>query len=112
MLITITSIRLRSVFYFFKLSYHGWQVSKQLQKQNGFVELRNTGFGYLHYTCSVWENEAALKAFAVSGAHKTAMQQSAKLATTIQTYTYSSDQVPDWVSAKKLLSENGKTIQF
>ena len=74
--------------------------------------MKNTGFGYLHFTMSVWENEADLRNFACTGAHREAMKESESLATEIGVYTFRSDEVPNWTEAKKLVSENGKVISF
>lgn len=113
MIITITSIRLRSLWHFFKLSQWGYKLYQQSRNKNGNLAMKNTGFGYMHYTLSAWENEEAMKAFAYrGGVHAEAMKDSRKLATEIRTYTYQGDQVPDWKSAKKLLKEHGRKISF
>jgi heme-degrading monooxygenase HmoA len=110
--ITVTSIQLRSVWQFFALSNHGRKIQSQAQKSPGFVKMKNTGWGKLHFTLSGWESEAAMKQFARGGAHLDAMKQSAKLATELRTYTYEADQLPDWNTAKQLLLEKGKVLNF
>lgn len=74
--------------------------------------MKNTGFGYWHYTLSVWESEEAVKQFAVSGAHLAAMKASRSLAYEIRTYTYQSEVVPNWQEVKQLLMQNGKVLLF
>lgn len=74
--------------------------------------MKNTGFGYLHFTLSVWENEEAMKTFARSGKHLEAMKASREIAAEIRTYTFRSEQIPDWKEAKTLLVEKGKAIIF
>ena len=112
MRITVTSIQLRSPWQFFKLSNHGRKIQAQAKKSPGFVKMKNTGWGKLHYTLSVWDSEAAMKAFARTGAHMEAMKQSAALSHEIRTYTYESESLPDWKEAKRLLLQNGKTMKF
>ena len=112
MFVTVTSLKLKSVWGFFKLSLFGLKISNQAKKEKGFVAMKNTGFGYLHYTLTQWQREEDLKRFARSGEHLTAMKKSATLANEIRTYTYASDRMPDWNSAKKLLIENGKSVTF
>ena len=112
MVITITSIRLKSVWYFFKLSLFGLRIVKQTKQEKGFMQMKNTGFGYMHYTLSVWESEEDLKRFARSGAHAAAMQQSKNIATEIRTYTYQIEQIPSWQEVKRLLKEKGKVHTF
>lgn len=112
MIIVVTSLRLRKLWHYFKLTYLVMHIVRQLKSQQGFVSMRNTGFGYMHYTLSVWESEEEMKRFARSGAHQQAMKQSRSIATEIGTYAYQSDQAPDWKQAKRLLVENGKFISF
>jgi len=84
----------------------------QLQKQKGFIKYKNVGFGYMHYTLSAWESEAAMKQFVPTGAHLAAMKNSSKLAAEIRTYTFESEQMPDWKEAKRLLAEKGKVLTY
>jgi hypothetical protein len=110
--VTVTSLKLRSVWGFFKLSLFGLKISQQAKTEKGFIAMKNTGFGLLHYTLTHWQSEEDLKRFAHSGQHLEAMKGSAKLATEIRTYTYESATIPDWATAKKLLLEKGKLLQF
>ena len=112
MFVTITSLRLKSIWGFFKLSLLGLKSSNQAKKEKGFLAIKNTGFGYIHYTLTQWQTEEDLKRFAHSGEHLKAMQAGSKLATELCTYTYSTERMPDWSSAKKLLLEKGKPIIF
>lgn len=112
MFVTITSLKLRSAWGFFKLSWFGLKISNQARQEKGFVAMKNTGFGKLHYTLTQWQTEEDLKRFAHSGEHFKAMKESAKLATEIYTYTYPSDKLPDWELAKKMLVEKGKPLSF
>lgn len=110
MKVTITSIELKGPFKFFMLSARAFKIMGQMKATNckGF---QKRGFWTTHYTMTLWENEAELKAFAKSGAHLEAMKKSAEMAKEIRTYTYDSDQLPSWKEAFKLL-EKGKVIRF
>jgi len=112
LVITVTSIKLRSVWYFFRLSKFGFKIQKQAKSEKGFVKMKNTGFGYEHFTLSVWQSEADLKRFARSGEHSTAMKHTRELATEVRTYTYSSDTLPGWKEAKLLLKNRSKILRF
>jgi hypothetical protein len=112
MIITVTSIRLKSVWSFFTLSYHGLKISLQAKKEKGFIKMKNTGFGYLHHTLSCWESEEDVKRFARSGAHLEAMKQSQRLASEIRVYTFSGDELPDWKQTSRLLEEKGKSFVY
>lgn len=112
MVITVTSIKLRSPWKFFRLSIFGYKVQKQIKVEKGFIKLKNTGFGKDHYTLSVWQSTEDLKRFAKTGAHAVAMRSSKELSTEIRIYTYTSDTIPDWKEAKALLMEKGKILNF
>jgi hypothetical protein len=111
MTITITSIRLRSVWYFFKLSLHGLKITLQLRKTPGFIKIKNTGFGYLHYTITAWESKEVMQRAMREGAHGEAMKKSAALASEIGSYTYESDVFPTWKVAKEMI-QKGKLIKY
>lgn len=83
-----------------------------MKQEPGFLQFKKTGLGYVHYTLSAWENEEAMKRFTHAGAHLEAMKKSKQIASEIRTYTYKSEQIPDWKSAKKLLQAQGKVLQF
>lgn len=110
MKVTITSIALKGPFKFFVLSARAFKIMGQLKVTN-CKEFRKRGFWTTHYTMSLWENEAELKAFAKSGAHQEAMKKSSEIAKEIRTLTYEADQLPTWNEAFKLL-EKGKVIRF
>ena len=112
MVITITSIRLKSWWRFFQLSLHGLKISQQLRSQKGFIKLKNTGFGSLHFTMSAWESEADLKRFYREGAHLNAMKRASVIATETRTFTYTAEKLPKWKEAKQFLTEKGKVLKL
>ena len=112
MFVTITSLNLRHWWGFFKLSLWGLKISRQAKAEKGFIEMKNCGFGYLHFTLSAWESKADAKNFARSGAHLEAMKESGRLATEIKVYTYESEEIPDWANAKRMLFEQGRVFSF
>lgn len=112
MLLSITSILLRSPLGFFELSNHGRKIYGQLDKTQGCIVKKNTGFWKLHYTMTAWQSAADMKAFAQSGAHAEAMKVSAKLATEIRILTIEMDEIPDWATAKALVAAQGSVMKF
>ena len=90
----------------------GFKIQKQAKSEKGFIKMKNTGFGYEHYTLSVWQSEADLKRFARSGEHSAAMKHTRELASEVRTYTYTSDTIPDWKNVKQLLKEKAKVLKF
>jgi len=112
MVITVTYIKLRSPWKFFRLSLFGFKVQKQLKSEKGFIKLKNTGFGKDHYTLTAWESEGDLKRFSKSGEHAIAMRSSKELSTEIRIYTYNADSLPGWKDAKHLVFKHGKILNF
>jgi hypothetical protein len=113
MIITISSIRLKSLWKFFALSAYALQITRQLYKSKGMLKFKKTGLGKLHYTLTVWESEDDMKNFAYSsGSHMEFMKKSGEIASELATYTYSTNEIPDWKTAKKLLAEKGKFLNF
>lgn len=112
MFVTITSLKLKSLWGFFRLSLYGLRISHQAKAEKGFLDMKNTGFGYNHYTASLWQSEVDLKRFARSGAHLEAMKLTGTLAREVRTYTFAATKIPDWKEAKELLQANGKVLTF
>lgn len=67
----------------------------------------------MHYTISAWETEDDLKQFAYRGnKHTSAMKKSSRIASEIMTYTYLSDNFPDWKTALPLLKSKGRLTKI
>jgi hypothetical protein len=112
MFITITSIRLKNWWRFFELSYHGMKISREIRNCEGFIQMKNTGFGYLHFTMSAWESKEDLKKFYSAGAHLDAMKKTCAIAAETSTYTYYATELPNWKEAKSLLIEEGRMLKW
>lgn len=112
MYITVTSIKLKHWWNFFKLSQYALAIVKQTKKEKGLIKFKKQGIGLLHYTLTAWESEEDLKRFARSGAHLEAMKISGSIASELGTYTYESRAIPNWKEAKILLQTKGKLMTF
>ncbi len=104
MRVTITYLRLKSIWKFFALSKNALNIVQQL-KSTSNVKYKSTGFWKDHYTMTLWNSEDDLKDFAKSGAHLQAMKKSGEMAELIKTLTIDSDQLIDWATAKSMLRE-------
>jgi hypothetical protein len=104
MRVTITYLRLKSLWKFFALSQNAMHIVKQL-KSTDHIGYKATGFWKDHYTMTLWKSEDDLKVFAKSGAHLAAMQKSGEMAEMIKTLTIDSDHLIDWPTAKSMLEE-------
>ena len=112
MVITVTSLRLRSLFGFFPLTLNAIAVVRQIRKQPGFLGMKNTGFGYMHYTLSSWESAEAAKAFAHSGAHRESIRKGGALAEEVRVHSYEAAAMPGWAEAKRLVAEKGRVFPY
>lgn len=112
MIVTVTSIQLRSVWGFFRLSLFGLKIMGQLKTEQGYVKMLKTGSGKLHYTLTVWQSEADMKRFARTGEHLAAMKAGKALASETRSYSYETDTIPAWPEAKRLLMEQGKVVSY
>ena len=63
MLVNVTSIRLRSLWGYFPLTYNAMKIVRQIKSQPGFVRMKNTGIGYDHYTLSLSGYNLYLKTY-------------------------------------------------
>lgn len=111
MKVTITSLELKKLYYFFPFSWAAMQVVMQIKKSPA-LQFKSTGFGKKHYTMSLWDSEDDLKKFAREGAHLEAMKKSSRFSREIRTYTFDGDSLPDWKKAKEMLLANGKSLRF
>lgn len=112
MLISITSIELKSIWHFFKLSRLALGITLQTKKSEGFLKFKKTGLGRMHYTLTLWESKEAMHKFYTSGAHLKGMKEASSIAKVIGSYSYEAEDLPDWKSAKSLLKEKGKFITY
>jgi hypothetical protein len=112
MTIIITSIKLRHWWNFFRLSYLAMGIVKQTKTQPGFIAMKNTGFGFLHYTMSAWNGPVDSRRFASSGAHLAAMKISGQIAAELKVHAFEGEAMPKWKDAKLLVGEKGRVYSF
>lgn len=108
MLISITYIKLKKLRYYFRLSLWGLKITRQASDSPGLIKQKNTGFGFHHYTLSVWESAGEMKNFSSSGIHADAVRNSAEIGSEFRFYTYKSDYIPSWNEAKELIKTKGR----
>lgn len=101
MLISITAVRLRKLRYFFPLTWKALGITLQTRQSTGFIKMKNTGFGHLHYVITSWESKEDMMNFMRAGAHGEAMKAIATLASEMYSVHYEADEFPKWKEAKK-----------
>jgi heme-degrading monooxygenase HmoA len=101
MLATATQMKIEGVKGLFLFFVHLYRVKKQLDGCPGLVSLAlNPRF----QTLSVWESEAAMKAFRNSGAHLAAMKATRKMGRA-KVVTWETAEVPSWREARQRLAD-------
>ena len=111
MLISITAVRLRKLRYFFPLTWKALGITLQTRQSKGFLKMKNTGFGHLHYVITSWESEEDMINFMRAGAHGKAMKDIATLASEMYSVHYEADEFPSWKEAKERVLA-GKMIRY
>jgi hypothetical protein len=109
--LVITSIELRSPFYYFALSLSGMKIVRQL-KTLPCLGWKARGFWTSHYTMTLWESREGIDSFVRTGAHRIAMGKGAKLATEIRTFAMNSETMLPWKEALMRLKTDGRIIRY
>ena len=98
MIVSVTGLKTKGILaslYFWWLAVPCFRQARSA-KGNLFCETK-TIHGY-HHTLTVWKSRKHMKHYVLSGKHRQAMGQFAKIATG-STISYESDIMPDWAEA-------------
>ena len=110
-LISVTRLRVRSVFYLPQFFWHTFKVQRQAKSAPGMLGGRLMLEAHLvFWTATVWESDAAMRAFRSSGAHMRAMP---KLLDWCDEASYAhweqeSAELPSWAEAHRRMVTDGK----
>ena len=98
MIVSVTGLKTKGFFsslYFWWLAVPCFRQAR-MAKGNLFCQTKTIN-GY-HHTLTVWKSRKHMKHYVLSGKHRKAMGQFAKIATG-STISYESDNIPDWATA-------------
>jgi hypothetical protein len=107
--VSITGIKLKSIWHFPKFQSYSGPSMKQSQKADGNISSQgNYRNGVLH-TLSVWKDRKSMARFMASGAHARAMKinDEVSVSSTTKVYGYETDTIPTWDEAILLWDEHG-----
>jgi hypothetical protein len=72
--VSVTRLRLRGARYLPAFTFHTWRAARQIRHAPGFVAGRlAVGAARAYWTLTVWESEAAMRAYRDADAHRRAM---------------------------------------
>ena len=72
--VSVTRLRLRSVRFLPSFAFHAWRSTAQMRKAFGFRRaLVLPDRSWTFWTMSLWDSEAAMRAYIMEGSHRTAM---------------------------------------
>lgn len=109
--VSVTRLRLRSYWRLPKFVYHSILSRRQAQRAPGYLRvLVGAEQNRVFWTISMWENEAAMRAFMLSGAHRKAMPLLAEMVdeASVTHWEQDSEEFPKWPEAFQRLRQNPK----
>lgn len=107
--VSVTRLRVRSIWLLPKFFWRAVPSTQQAKSAPGNlgVELLNDS-NFAHWTKTLWKDEASMRAYMMSGAHRRAMQVFQELADEGVVTHYQADALPTWKEAHQRLVESGR----
>lgn len=104
--VSITGLQLKGPQHAPRFWVHAGLAMRQAKAAPGNISADARTINGVHHTRSVWRDEAAMRAFLVSGAHAKAMRVFPQIATG-KTFGFTTSEVPDWQRVHDLWTEHG-----
>ena len=109
--VSITRLRVRSIFYMPVFMLHAMRTMTQAQKAEGVLGV-DTRFekGNVVWTKTVWEDEAAMKKYRNTGAHQIAMRLLSEMCSEASVVRWQQEEtkLPTWEEAHQRILTEGK----
>jgi hypothetical protein len=109
--ITVTRLRLSSVWYLPRFVWLTVQVQSQARRAPGFLSagyLRDHNLAF--WTKTAWEDEFSMRAFKLSGAHLRAIPALKEMCDEASGVSWSQDSLPSWQEAHVRLQESARYV--
>ncbi|MFM2126367.1 MAG: hypothetical protein RL328_2818 [Acidobacteriota bacterium] len=114
-LVSVTRLRVRSVWQLPRFFRHAIPSNLQARKAPGNlgVDLLNDAH-FTFWTKTVWKDEAAMRAYMLSGAHRSAMSAIQEMASEASVVHWQQESVvaPDWQEAHRRMVESGRATRL
>jgi quinol monooxygenase YgiN len=107
--VSITGLKLHAWYLWPAFAWHAVRSMRQARAASGNRLAQARTINGIHHTLSVWDDEAAMHAYRVSGAHRAAMRAFPHLATGT-TVGFRTDATPAWSEVHEIWrthAENG-----
>src|SRR5689334_19447634 len=109
-----TRLQIRSSWYlpaFFWLTYRS---NRQARRAPGYLGGQITGEGRSYWTLSIWEDEATMRAYRQSGAHKDAMRRVNDWCDELATAHWLQETVelPAWDEVARRIADEGRFLKL
>lgn len=109
--VSITRLRVRSIWYMPLFALHAIRSMTQAQQANGIIHTETRVERWdTHWTKTVWKDEGAMKDYRSSGAHQLAMRVLAQICSeaSVSRWQQETPEVPGWETAHRHMLEHGK----
>lgn len=107
MYISITGLRPKNIFQFFRFWYLAIPVMRQAKQAPGNISAEARKINGIYHTVTAWDDELAMKRFLYQGAHRKAIKEFPTLATG-KTLGFTSDVVPPWTEVPVIWHAKGQ----
>jgi hypothetical protein len=108
--VSITGLELKSLVHAPAFWWHAIRSMGQAQSSPGLVSAEARLINGIHHTLTVWESEAAMRAYLTTGAHLAAMKAFHGIATG-RTIGFLTEATPDWDEVHALWVLRGNAVQ-
>ena len=108
--VSITGLKLKSLNYAPAFWWHAIRSMRQAQSAPGLIRAEARLINGIHHTLTVWETEAAMRAYLITGAHLAAMKAFHGIATG-RTVGFLSDSAPRWDEVHEIWERRGKDVK-
>jgi hypothetical protein len=107
--ISITGLRLNSMFHAPRFWWHAVRSMMQSQAAPGNISAETRTINGVHHTLTVWESKEAMRAYLVAGAHLKAMK-SFKAIATGKVLGFEAEHAPHWDEVHGLWKTKGREV--
>ena len=108
--VSITGLELKSVLHAPAFWWHAIRSMGQSQSAPGVLSADARQINGVHHTLTVWESEAAMRSYLITGAHLEAMKAFHGIATG-RTIGFSAESAPDWDDVHKIWQRRGREVR-